>query len=271
MKKLIFLIVLMLVPALAFGQIIITGGGGSSPLVIGGRIAVSSPGGLLIASGSVTRANTKLSAVDGTAFVDFSTANVLTNYAPKSKLTLTDSAGKKLTGYIKAAGTGKTLGSELITDPSCATDFWTLKNTGWTHDAGNEKFTFSGHTTFSSLLLVSVGAVGGYYETTFEVKDYSAGIIRLWYGSNTNYTIRSANGTYTERLTNTSDTTFLLEADSVFRGSVDNISLKQVLTPSTTGATIVSAKGGTTYNFNHKNASFTYNAASYYVIIKKIR
>ena len=172
---------------------------------------------------------------------------------------------------LKAKGTGETLGSELITDPSCATDFWTLKNTGWTHDAGNEKFTFSGHTTFSSLLLVSVGAVGGYYETTFEVKDYSAGIIRLWYGSNTNYTIRSANGTYTERLTNTSDTTFLLEADSVFRGSVDNISLKQVLTPSTTGATIVSAKGGTTYNFNHKNASFTYNAASYYVIIKKIR
>ena len=42
------------------------------------------------------RANTKISAVDG-GVCDFSTANVLTDYVPyKGKLTITDSAGKKL-------------------------------------------------------------------------------------------------------------------------------------------------------------------------------
>ena len=63
-------------------------------------------------SGSVTRANMKISAIDGTAFVDFSAADVLTNYLG-GKLTITDSAGKKITGYIKAAGTGEMLSDEL--------------------------------------------------------------------------------------------------------------------------------------------------------------
>ena len=66
-----------------------------------------------IASGSVTRANSRLSLVDGTAFVDFSAAGTLTAYLGQ-KLTITDSAGKKATGYIKAAGTGETLGDELV-------------------------------------------------------------------------------------------------------------------------------------------------------------
>ena len=63
-------------------------------------------------SGSVTRTNMKISAIDGTAFVDFSAADVLTNYLG-GKLIITDSAGKKLIGYIKAAGSGETLSDEL--------------------------------------------------------------------------------------------------------------------------------------------------------------
>jgi hypothetical protein len=43
------------------------------------------------------------------------------------------------------------------------------------------------------------------------------------------------------------------------------------LTPSTAGCVIVSAKGGTTENFAYKDASFTYNAASYYCLIKRAR
>jgi len=50
-----------------------------------------------------------------------------------------------------------------------------------------------------------------------------------------------------------------------------NNKVQQVTGPSTSGCTIVSAKGGETYNFAYKNASFTYNAASYYVIVKKVR
>ena len=63
----------------------------------------------LLSSGSVTAANLKLSAVDGTAFVDFSTADVLTDNIGKY-IVIKDSTGKEIKGWIKAAGTGETLG-----------------------------------------------------------------------------------------------------------------------------------------------------------------
>jgi hypothetical protein len=53
--------------------------------------------------------------------------------------------------------------------------------------------------------------------------------------------------------------------------TIADLAVKQVLTPSADGATIVSAKGGATANFQYKNASFTYNAASYYCLIRKAR
>jgi hypothetical protein len=67
-----------------------------------------------------------------------------------------------------------------------------------------------------------------------------------------------------------------LEVDDYFMAdgteTIDaNNKVKQVLTPSSSGATIVSAKGGTTYNFAYKDTSFTYNAASYYCIVSKVR
>ena len=97
------IIALLFFPNIALGGVYVSGG--VDPVEIGRRIAVSSPGVITLASGSVTSSNMKLSAVNGTAFVDFSTANVLTDYVPyKGKLTITDSAGKKLIGYIKAAG-----------------------------------------------------------------------------------------------------------------------------------------------------------------------
>ena len=83
------IIALLFFPNIALGGVYVSGG--VDPVEIGRRIAVSSPGVITLASGSVTRANMKLSAVDGTAFVDFSTANILTDYVPdRSKLTLTE-------------------------------------------------------------------------------------------------------------------------------------------------------------------------------------
>jgi len=71
----------------------------------------------LLSSGSVTAANLKLSAVDGTAFVDFSTADVLTDNIGKY-IVIKDSTGKEIKGWIKAAGSGEGLGDEKI-------DTWT--------------------------------------------------------------------------------------------------------------------------------------------------
>jgi len=53
--------------------------------------------------------------------------------------------------------------------------------------------------------------------------------------------------------------------------ALSNNSLKQVLAPSTAGAVITSLKNGTVYNFSYKNASFAFNEASYYCIVRKLR
>ena len=270
MKKLIFLIVLMLVPVLSYGQIIITGGGGSSPLVIGGRIAVSSPGGLLIVSGSVTRANTKLSAVDGTAFVDFSTANVLTNYAPKSKLTVTDSAGKKLVGYIKAAGTGETLGSELITNGGFDTDTVWTKHDGWSIDGGKAVKvvgTGNGRCVYQTAPLSLHGCYLGSFDTE-AVAAAALGMSQILSGTDNQLIVQwhQSTGTKTGYATALAGGNVIIGVHSEPWGTatIDNVSLKQLLTPSVTGVTITSTPDGTTYNWASKEAGFNYNAASGY-------
>ena len=67
---------------------------------------------ILISRGSVTRDNSKISAVDGTSFIDPSAADIFTKKRG-CMLVYKDSAGKALIGYIKAAGTGETLSDEL--------------------------------------------------------------------------------------------------------------------------------------------------------------
>ena len=44
----------------------------------------------------------------------------------------------------------------------------------------------------------------------------------------------------------------------------DEASLKQVLTPSATGVTIVSAAGGSTYNWTYEQSGFNRNDSSGY-------
>jgi hypothetical protein len=51
----------------------------------------------------------------------------------------------------------------------------------------------------------------------------------------------------------------------------DNASIKPVTAPSTDGIIIVNAKGGSTENFLTKDSGFVHNAASYTVIVKKLR
>ena len=101
-------------------------------------------------SGTVTLANSRLSLVAGTAFVDFSSAGTLTPYL-NGKLTVTDSAGKKAIGYLKAAGTGETLGDVLNT-------------TNAANSSGNPYDTFDGVSTtgFHAVSSSAATKVGGH-------------------------------------------------------------------------------------------------------------
>ena len=238
-------------------------------------------------TGAVTQANMKMSLVNGTAFVDFSSAGTLTDY-PGSKLVISDSAGKNLTGFIKAAGTGETYGDELLNNTTFDTD-----TSGW----------FNFQSTIASI-------AGGYRDNALRVT--GDGINTGGYGWPNPYTSLSSgklvvgkvyvkNGTATwpmfhivesnDDYTNygTSDgsasvwtqrTIYVSQPDGetsiIFEIGVytsppttnyvyyDDASLKQVLTPSVTGVTIASTSNGSTYNWAAEDSGFNRNDTSGY-------
>ena len=242
-----------------------------------------------IASGSVTYANKKLSMVDGAAFVDFSAAGTLTAYLGQ-KLTITDSLNKKAVGYIKAAGTGETLGDELVTNGGFDSD-----TTGW--DVGSSALlaSVSGGESGNCLQVTENGETNPYavqvipvnngklYKILASVKQgtsstyriYPAGIgMSEWVVDRTSTSSWQIMNTLTYGITpyttatKDSNTWFVLmvtaTAGSGLTHLFDNVTFKQVLTPSATGVTITSTPNGTTYNWTSIESGFNYNDASGY-------
>jgi len=256
------LILLLLLPSLAFGAQTFTIGEGTTTFSRWEH------------SGAVTDVNLKKSLVNGTAFVDFSLASILTDHIGRF-LTITDSDGASISGWIKAAGTGETFpetggplnDGELLADPTFDNSAsWSIAYSGqWDIDVSNEgKATaistgtnsgiYQNPTTTSGALykLVTVcdslagGNYGGYIVGNYNSNRYvnTVGTV-AWYGTayggdNTGIESTGLSATFT------------------------SISLKQVLTPSATGVTITSTKDGATYNWTSKAAGFNYNDAGDY-------
>lgn len=258
------------------------------------RLRAGSPAinkGMNSVSGTVTLANSRLSLVDGTAFADFSAAGTL-NY-PNAKLTLTDSAGKKAIGYIKAAGTGETLGTELLTNVEFTTDVgsWTPNAMTLTRvDSGTDPAVSSGGAdkwvakavngasspSFSQAIANSAGILlktGCRVYTPSANTKVNAG--RILYGGATKaaqntsegawntiseyWTPAAANGTIYASARDASNA--YTENDVAY---FDTLYAKQVLTPSATGVTITSTPGGSVYNWASVESGFNYNDASGY-------
>ena len=274
------IIALLFFPNIALGGVYVSGG--VDPVEIGRRIAVSSPGVITLASGSVTRANTKISAVDGTAFVDFSTANVLTDYVPyKGKLTITDSTSKKLVGFIKAAGTGETYGPELVTNGDMEDGD---PPSGWTYDANTSASSVAGDTgqalknvavnpAYAHLMSYQVlaGSAGQLIKASMDGKAVSSssyffltiGFSSILYQS-TGYTSAFSTRTGYAVHTGSADLRLRTYTSRTGEGHFDNATAKQVLTPSATGVTITSTPDGSTFNWATKESEFRYNDASGY-------
>jgi hypothetical protein len=218
-------------------------------------------------TGSVSLANIRLSLVDGTAFVDFSAAGTL-NYL-NGKLTLTDSAGKKAVGYLKAAGTGETLDSELV---------------GWTNNAGSpyETITVNANSIDLDSVINTTGygiayntvatASGRCFKVTYNLTLNSGTAPKYVTGSTINFVneiiiVPNSAGAKTAYYTGRYDTEYsgFATGNGIATDfSTTSTSLKQLLTPSATGATITSTPGGTTYNWAYIESGFNYNDASGY-------
>ena len=219
-----------------------------------------------VAGAAVTLANMRISAVAGTAFVDFSTADLLTDHIGKI-LTVKDSAGKVISGYIKAAGTGETLGSEIFANPGFDADTNWVKEAGWTI-AGGVGVATNSDGNKGVVQLFTLGS-GKLYKESADVV-VTSGTAELYIriieaGPFIIVNSISSSGSYSlYSVTNGVEYWHGFKAETVFTGTVDNVSGKQVLTPSATGVTIVSTPGGATYNWMYQEVGFNYNDSSNY-------
>jgi hypothetical protein len=235
-------------------------------------------------NGSVTQANMRLSIATSTAFVDFSAPNTLTPYLGQN-LVITDSAGKKLIGYIKTAGTGETYGSELTGNQTFEdTTGLVLKKSTVASVVGGESgncLEITGTDIYPSVTTPDPfynGNSGNLYKFIgYSKKGSDNGVwlsIAQWDGTvyedlgsgywnnQTSWVQSTLYGTskvgdqfiYFSAITNTSGLT----------GYIDTFSGKQVLTPSITGVTIASTSNGSTYNWASEESGFNRNDSSGY-------
>jgi len=126
------------------------------------------------------------------------------------------------------------LGSELIVNGDFATDSDWTKGTGWTISGGTANC--DGTQTSSSQLKTSVGISiqNTLVKFSFEVKNYSAGnLIATIEGTGGNeFSNINSDGIYTIETTSTDSTPRItFTANSSFVGSIDNVSVKEVITP----------------------------------------
>ena len=236
---------------------------------------------ITLPSGTVSQAAMKISAVDGTAFVDFGLPAVLTNgVAQKAKLTITDSAGKKLVGYIKAAGTGETLGANVLPDGDMESfTGWqqirgalSAETTDKIEGAQSGKFTLTD--TSGYFHRYPAWSLGCLYAIDGFIKNLTiGGTMCIEVGPSGNrkqiFPLSVPPSTWTEfsgYYTPTSSSIFISSGYGLSGNAwlTDNVTIKQVLTPSTTGVTITSTPDGTTYNWASKESGFDYNDASGY-------
>ena len=229
----------------------------------------------MVASGTVTQANMKISAVDGTAFVDFSLADVLTGKLGH-ELHIADSAGAEIIGIIKAAGTGETLVNvKADTMAANGTGAWSLDEGTLTFDT-DHYLRVAEHGWAADLGGATITA-GALYRSTITQKDGTASNVPValgWYAG-VSWRWSSATNTNAGWAANTKYQT-AIESSAVagvgfgaVTGAVNNAQFKlysidKITTPSATGVTITTQKGGTVYNFTAKSALFNYNDSSGY-------
>jgi hypothetical protein len=232
-------------------------------------------------SGNVTFANIILSSINGTAFVDFSAVGALTNYLG-GKLTITDHAGHKLIGYIKAAGTGETYGTERLANT-------TLENTTGVSSSIGTLSSVAGGQVGNCLQVANTGnAASTAYETPAVTNGWAVkaqAYLKKGTSTEAGLMIQQNDGdylVYTAKYNTAASwvlnsiyfcadvTSYLFkflvdwEDTAGLTALFDEASCKQVLTPATTGVTIVSALGGSTYNWTSEESGFNRNDTGNY-------
>ncbi len=217
---------------------------------------------------------------DGTAFYD-QDGDVVEG-VPGNQLILTDSAGARAIGYIKAVGTGETLGGELLPGTSGLFTDWTGVAPdeipdGWTRRDG--PFDMATRLTENpadqcqilsdgTLITLRKGLIliwDKLYKVSIDIKTVDSGSVQINVGGET----QTYNTTGIKTIYANAETTrnYDITRVGVTNVTFDDVSIKQVLTPSTNGVVIVSTSGGSTENWAQVDSGFNPNDIVSYAVV----
>lgn len=242
-----------------------------------------------VISGTLT--GVRISAVDGTAFLD-NCPDILRHADDKSIIRIFDSAGRYLEAWCKSKGSGETLSAtELLLNGSMETnDNWNPAATPVTCKQSNEQAhggTYSwklvGNSSYDQIesdAFGSTSSVGALLKTTgYIFGDGTAKVavqnkftnVGIFDSPLTAYPASWNEVTLYDTKTRTGyDLIAIYQLTTFGTTYIDDFSVKQVLTPSATGLILRNDAGQ--QSFSYKNPSFTYNAASYnYKIFTDVR
>lgn len=264
-----------------------------------GKISSVGSIGVILESGSVTRANIKLCPVNDLAFVDFNTDSVLNNTGyTNGRLYVVDSAGKTINGYIKEAGSSETWDSNIVSNSGFGSD-----TSGWSAYPSSggvpSLSSISGGESGNCMeVLVNLGATSNYSGSTQVIPFTAGGLYQFSFyskdGTDTGKTVVMACSSYLTGLTTTrvntsswaqsgplyanpggTSATFYMEANggaTVGKTILyDSVVIRKVLTPSNLGVTITNSPGGETYRWEGNSGITLYgssNPFSYYIATK---
>ena len=113
----------------------------------------------------------------------------------------------------------------MVTNGGFDTDSDWIKGTGWSISGGTANCDGT-QTSNSNLLQSNTATSGNTYKITYTITNYVSGTFKSVLG--VGGVVRNSNGVYSEYITATSSS-FLLQANSDFIGSIDNVSVKEYL------------------------------------------
>ena len=228
--------------------------------------------------------NLRASMIDGTAFYD-QDGEIIGGFAG-NKITLIDGSANEAVGYIKAVGTGETYGAERLTGTSGLFTAWAGVAPdeipdGWTRRDG--PFDMATRLTENpadqcqilsdgTLITLRKGLILTWerlYKISIDIKTVITGSVIINIGGETQtYNTTGIKTIYAHA--NDSRNCDIARV-GVTNVTFDDVSIKQILTPSTNGVTIVSTFGGSTENWTSVDDGFDFNDIASYVLAGSLR
>jgi hypothetical protein len=193
-------------------------------------------------------ANNQSSFADGQAWVQYAGANFSAHANMGRMVILRDSTGKLAWGYLGAAGSGQTLGAEKVRNGDFASGASWTAEAGWSIAGGVAVAT--GVVSAKALYQDELWTVKKLYKLVEDVTVTGGTHVSQMYNVPIFTKTSSASGVTGYFAAPVASDNLYLQGLSTFNGTVDNVSMKEILTPATTGTYVYKDSALTSQGWN---------------------